>query len=63
MGKIIKERDNKRLKKIIESGKLSLRGGQCIDCYNQKILDDIHITITARYDDGNKWVTVIENEK
>ena len=51
---------NIRLEKLIRSGKIALRGGQCLDCYNQQVHDGIHIAITARYDDGNKWVTVIE---
>jgi len=51
------------MKKLIESGKLTRRGGQCIDLYNMAVLDGIHITITARYDDGNKWVTVYEEDK
>lgn len=51
---------NIRLEKLIKSGKVRPIAGQCLDCYNQQVWDDIHITITARYDDGNKWVTVVE---
>lgn len=50
---------NKRLIQLIRSGKVAIKDGQCLDCYNQQVHDSVHITITARYDDGNKWVTVL----
>lgn len=52
---------NIRLERLIKSGKVALREGQCLDCYNQQVHQDVHIAITARYDDGNKWVTIIED--
>ena len=49
-----------RMKKMLQSGIVPIRGGYCIDLYNMQVHKDVHITITARYDDGNKWVTVEE---
>lgn len=52
-----------RLQSLIDSGKVPFRGGVCLDCYNQQYHEGWHITITARYDDGNKYITqVVENE-
>jgi hypothetical protein len=47
-----------RVKSLIESG-VPFVGGVCLDCYNQQWHIGIHITITARYDDGNKFVTQV----
>lgn len=47
-----------RMRKMIESGKI-IRGGQCIDLYNQTVHDDIFVTITTRIDQCNHyWVSV-----
>lgn len=45
-----------RVKSLIDNG-MPFRGGICMDCYNQQWHYGWHITITARYDDGNKFVT------
>lgn len=45
---------------IIQSGKI-IRGGQCIDLYNQAVYDDVFVCITTRVNDSNHyWVTVEE---
>lgn len=55
-------RQNKRIRLLIDSG-VPFRGGLCLDCYNRQWHDGWHITITARYDDGNKFVTqAVETE-
>ena len=41
---------------LLDSGRVPFKGGLCLDCYNQQ-WHRIHITVTARYDDGNKFVT------
>lgn len=40
------------------------RGGQCIDLYNQKVYDDIFVTIITKVNQCNHyWVTqAVENE-
>ena len=54
--------NNIRLKRLIESGNIPPhKGVYCLDCYNQKVLEEIHITITARYDDGNKFIMIIDD--
>ena len=50
---------SERALRLIESGKVPFRGGVCLDCYNQAYHIGVHITITARYDDGNKFVTQV----
>lgn len=50
-------RHNKRLEMLLDSGRVPFRGGVCLDCYNQQYHTKVHITITARYDDGNKFIT------
>lgn len=53
---------SERALRLIESGNVPFRG-VCLDCYNQAYHIGIHITITARYDDGNKLITqVFETE-
>lgn len=47
-----------RVKYLIDKG-VPFRGGVCLDCYNQQWHYGWHITITARYDDGNKFVTQV----
>lgn len=49
-------REIKRLVMLIDKRPPS-RKGVCLDCYNQKWNKRVHITITARYDDSNKFVT------
>ena len=44
---------NKRLRKMIESGKIPNRGGVFIDAYNQTINEEIAGTITTRVDASN----------
>ena len=48
---------NKRIRMLLDGGRVPFRGGICLDGFNQQWHDGVHITITARYDDGNKWVT------
>ena len=50
---------NKRLMQLIDSGKVPFMGGVNLDCYNQQAHVGWHITITARYDDGNKFITQV----
>lgn len=55
----------KRMITLLQSGNLRIAsgGGQCIDLYNQQVLQDIFVTITTRVDQCNHyWVTVIEND-
>lgn len=52
-------RHNIRLGKLLDSGRVPFKGGVCLDCYNQQYHTKVHITITARYDDGNKFVTQV----
>ena len=54
---------NKRLTKLIESGKIPFLGGVNLDCYNQQVHVGWHSTITARYDDGNKFVLQVVETK
>ena len=44
---------------LIDSGRIPFKGGVCLDCYNQQVHEGWHITITARYDDSNKFVTQV----
>lgn len=47
-----------RMKEVLKSGKVS-KVGQCIDLYNQEVIDDCFVTITTRVDTSNLyWVTV-----
>lgn len=50
--------------KMLSSGKVKFRGGQCIDLYNQEVFDGTFTTITTRVDQCNHyWVTqAVENE-
>lgn len=53
----------KRMVMLLQSGKLAYKGGQCIDLYNQKVWQDVFVTITTRIDSCNHyWVTVIEDD-
>ncbi len=49
-----------RMKKMLESGKVS-RVGQCIDLYNQEVVDDIFVTITTRIDACNHYWVVVDD--
>ena len=47
-----------RMKEVLESGKVT-KVGQCIDLYNQNVIDDVFVAITTRVDTSNLyWVTV-----
>ena len=47
-----------RMKAILESGRVN-KVGQCIDLYNQNVIDDCFVAITTRVDTSNLyWVTV-----
>lgn len=48
---------SERALRLIESGKVPFRSGVCLDSYNQAYHIGVHITITSRYDDGNKLIT------
>ena len=51
-----------RMLQMFDSGKLSFRGGQFIDLYNQCVLDNICITVTTRIDQCNHyWVTEVHD--
>ena len=53
-----------RMKKMLASGVVMAKDGQCIDLYNQKVTDDIFVTITTRFDSCNHyWVTKIVETK
>lgn len=52
-------RHNKRLTSLIDYGEIPFSGGVCLDCYNAQWHVGWHITVTARYDDGNKFVTQV----
>ena len=50
-----------RMKKLLQSGILPMRGGFCIDLYNQAVWDGVFVTITTRIDScSHYWVTVEE---
>lgn len=38
----------------------SLRGGQCIDLYNQAVHDDTFVSITTRVSDSNHYWVIVE---
>lgn len=47
-----------RMKEVLESGKVT-KVGQCIDLYNQNVIDDVFVAITTRVDTSNLyWITV-----
>ena len=51
----------KRMRKMLESGRLAIKDGQCIDLYNQAVWLDVFVTITTRIDQCNHyWITTIE---
>lgn len=50
---------SERALRLIESGGLPFMGGVCLDCYNQQWHIGWNTTITARYNDGNKFVTQV----
>lgn len=51
------------MSKLLESGKLPIRGGQCIDLYNMCVWQDVFVTITTRVDQCNHyWVTEYEED-
>ena len=43
-----------RMKEVLESGKVT-KVGQCIDLYNQNVIDDIFVAITTRVDTSNLY--------
>ena len=46
------------MRRLIESGQIPMRGGLCIDLYNQAVYPEF-VTITTRIDQCNHyWVTV-----
>lgn len=45
----------KRMEKMLASGVVMAKDGQCIDLYNQKVADDIFVTITTRVDQCNHY--------
>lgn len=48
------------MRKILESG-FPMRGGLCLDLYNQSVWDGVFVTITTRVDQCNHyWVTIEE---
>lgn len=50
-----------RMQKLMESGVIPLRGGQCLDLYNQVVCGDVFVTVTTRVDQCNHyWVTIVE---
>ena len=54
----------KRMEYMLASGMVMAKDGQCIDLYNQKVADDIFVTITTRVDQCNHyWVTKIVETK
>ena len=49
------------MQKLMESGVIPLRGGQCLDLYNQVVCGDVFVTVTTRVDQCNHyWVTIVE---
>ena len=49
---------------MLASGMVMAKDGQCIDLYNQKVADDIFVTITTRVDQCNHYcVTKIVETK
>ena len=44
-----------RMLKLIESGKIALHGGQCIDLYNQQVRNEVFVTVTTRIDHCNHY--------
>lgn len=53
---------NSRLRKLIKSGKVPIRGGVMLDCYNQNVVEDYAITITTRIDSSNHYFVIEEQE-
>ena len=54
---------NKRLMKLIESGKVPIRGGVMLDCYNQRAVEDYSVTITTRIDNANHYFVIEEDKR
>ncbi len=52
------------MKQMLESGKVKLRGGCCIDLYNQNFQEDVFVSITTKVDSCNHyWVTELKDEE
>ena len=48
--------------KLIESGKVPIRGGVMLDCYNQRAVEDYSVTITTRINSANHYYVIDETE-
>lgn len=55
----MRDKVNKRHIEILLGMDVPFRGGICLDFYNRQWHDDAFVTVTARYDDGNKFVTSV----
>ena len=53
---------NKRLRKLIKSGKVPIRGGVMLDCYNQRAVEDYSVTITTRINSATHYYVIEETE-
>ena len=49
--------------KLIESGKVPIRGGVMLDCYNQRAVEDYSVTITTRIDNANHYFVIEEDKR
>ena len=52
---------NKKLIKLLKTK--NVRGGQMLDTYNQKVIEDISVTITTRVSASNEIYVVVEDER
>lgn len=53
---------NSRLRKLIKSGKVPIRGGVMLDCYNQSVVEDYSVTITTRINSANHYYVIEETK-
>ena len=49
--------------KLIESGKVPIRGGVMLDCYNQRAVEDYSVTITTRINSANHYYVIEEDKR
>ena len=54
---------NNRLRKLIKSGKVPIRGGVMLDCYNQRAVEDYSVTITTRINSANHYYVIEEDKR
>ena len=59
---IVEDNGEQKLRKLIKSGKVPIRGGVMLDCYNQRAVEDYSVTITTRINSANHYYVIEETE-